>query len=100
MAAYRKDAARELDREKKRLAREEKDRLRKEAEARKQGRGGGATGRAEARRAAACQRPGPRAGPAPVSARHGAGRRGRAGGAADHTAPRQLGVSWVEGGDK
>jgi len=34
VAAYRKDAAREIDREKKRLAREEKDRLRKEAEAR------------------------------------------------------------------
>ena len=34
VAAYRKDAAREIDREKKWLAREEKDRLRKEAEAR------------------------------------------------------------------
>jgi tetratricopeptide (TPR) repeat protein len=32
VAAYRKDAAREIDREKKRLAREEKDRARKEAE--------------------------------------------------------------------
>ncbi len=35
VAAYRKDTAREIDRERKRLAREEKDRLRKEAEARK-----------------------------------------------------------------
>jgi tetratricopeptide (TPR) repeat protein len=35
VAAYRKDAAREIDREKKRLARDEKDRLRKEAETRK-----------------------------------------------------------------
>jgi Tfp pilus assembly protein PilF len=35
VAAYRKDAAREIDREKKRLAREEKDRARKEAEARR-----------------------------------------------------------------
>jgi tetratricopeptide (TPR) repeat protein len=35
VAGYRKDTAREIDREKKRLAREEKDRLRKEAEARK-----------------------------------------------------------------
>ena len=35
VAAYRKDAARDIDREKKRLAREEKDRVRKEAEARK-----------------------------------------------------------------
>jgi tetratricopeptide (TPR) repeat protein len=35
VAAYRKDAAREVDREKKRLAREEKDRVRKEAEARR-----------------------------------------------------------------
>ncbi len=35
VAAYRKDAAREIDREKKRLAREEKDRARKEAEAKR-----------------------------------------------------------------
>ncbi len=35
VAAYRKDAAREIDREKKRLAREEKDRVRQEAEARR-----------------------------------------------------------------
>lgn len=35
VAGYRKDAAREIDREKKRLAREEKDRVRKEAEARR-----------------------------------------------------------------
>jgi len=35
LAGYRKDAAREIDRERKRLAREEKDRVRKEAEARK-----------------------------------------------------------------
>jgi tetratricopeptide (TPR) repeat protein len=35
VAAYRKDTAREIDREKKRLAREEKDRLRKEADAKK-----------------------------------------------------------------
>jgi tetratricopeptide (TPR) repeat protein len=37
VAAYRKDTARELDREKKRLVREEKDRLRKETEAKKNG---------------------------------------------------------------
>jgi Tfp pilus assembly protein PilF len=35
VAAYRKDAARSIEREKKRLEREEKDRLRKEAEAKK-----------------------------------------------------------------
>ena len=35
LAAYRKDAARALEREKKRLEREEKDRLRREAEAKK-----------------------------------------------------------------
>jgi tetratricopeptide (TPR) repeat protein len=35
VAAYRKDTLREIDREKKRLAREEKDRLRKETDARK-----------------------------------------------------------------
>jgi cytochrome c-type biogenesis protein CcmH/NrfG len=35
VAGYRRDTAREIDREKKRLAREEKDRLRQEAEARK-----------------------------------------------------------------
>ncbi len=35
VAAYRKDTARELDRERKRLVREEKDRIRKEGEARK-----------------------------------------------------------------
>ena len=35
VGTYRKDTAREIDREKKRLAREEKDRLRKEAEAKK-----------------------------------------------------------------
>jgi tetratricopeptide (TPR) repeat protein len=35
VGAYRKDTAREIDREKKRLVREEKDRLRKEADAKK-----------------------------------------------------------------
>ena len=56
MAGYRKDAARELDREKKRVEREEKDRLRKEAEARQRAEEE-ARRQEEARRAAAAAPP-------------------------------------------
>jgi tetratricopeptide (TPR) repeat protein len=59
MAAYRKDTAREIDREKKRLVREEKDRLRKEADAKK---------KAEEERQAALERQAVAATPAPAPA--------------------------------
>ncbi len=53
VAEYRKDAARAIDREKKRLAREEKDRLRREAEARKKEEQGRREAEAAAKKAAA-----------------------------------------------
>jgi tetratricopeptide (TPR) repeat protein len=70
VGAYRKDTAREIDREKKRLVREEKDRLRKEADAKKQAEEE-ARRKEEARQAAAAAAPpapGARATGAPVPA--------------------------------
>jgi tetratricopeptide (TPR) repeat protein len=61
LAEYRKDAARAIEREKKRLAREERDRLRQEAEARRKAE----EARAEAERAAAGPSPAPASAPLP-----------------------------------